>query len=508
MKKYLVVIMFILVIISWITLGAFVVYFEEYETFKLIAFLFLCGISFLVFQNINVLSGKQKISYFKSRLFFSIKCVLVFFIFSLLHYINSYQSWTFDLTFQKLYKVRDVSLDLTKMLANQKPLQFTFWGTREHWNQSEELLNNYKRVSPNVKLKWINPDTNPEMNKLIEGRELPLLYLEFGEHKKWVENIDEWVINTALNSFKEKKNSLLCFLATHRTLSIQDDSPSGLSSLKTFMQSEGFSIQNVELTANESLSTCQVLLIVGPQDDFLINEIQIIENFAKKFPLVVALSANSEPQHLKNFKRWLQKNNIQTQGTPVLDQSVMKFGEEAINVLWESQFHEFPAEWINLSKIKGRVLWQLTTAFEEGKNIKTIMSSQKFPQTWQESSWKEVLSGKVTFDEKSDKKGPLSLMIALKSPEVFHLVALGTDRLWMNGFKNYPANFNVFSTVINTLLNVEMENSIPPVMLRDEKLYLHVAQAQLIFYLSIIVMPVMMLILAFLVFRKNSVFKN
>ena len=55
-----------------------------------------------------------------------------------------------------------------------------------------------------MKLQWIDPDKKPALAKTVEGRTLPLLHLEYGDQKKWVETIDEWVISMALNSLKEK----------------------------------------------------------------------------------------------------------------------------------------------------------------------------------------------------------------------------------------------------------------------------------------------------------------
>ena len=266
MKKSLIIILLFLVTISWMSWGAFVIYFDEFELFKFVFFLFLLGVTFLVLQNLNFLRAKHEIGLFRSQFLFGIKCVLIFFIFAVLHYLNSFQPWSIDLTFQKLYKVRDEGLELTKNLAKKQKIEFTFWGTREHWNQAEELLGNYKKASSHVKLQWINPDQKPEMAKMIEGRQLPLLHIVFGDKKKWVENIDEWNINFALNALRDKKNSGLCFLASHQTLSLDDESTMGLSYLKTLIQSEGFRVHTIGLDDSNTLETCHAFMLMGPQD--------------------------------------------------------------------------------------------------------------------------------------------------------------------------------------------------------------------------------------------------
>ncbi len=504
MKKSLLMIISIALCLAWVALGAFIITFEEYEAFKLVSIVFLTGITFLLAQNLRVFTGVQQKNIFKSRIYFSIKVVLVCFIFALLHYINTYQFWSWDFTVQKLYQVREASFKLTKSLIKQHDLTLTFWGTRDQWNQSEELLNSYRQVSSRVKLQWIDPDKKPALAKTVEGRTLPLLHLEYGDQKKWVETIDEWVISMALNSLKEKKNTSVCFLSTHQTLSLLDESDIGLSSLKGLLQSEGYRIHTVELNAEEKLQECHILTIIGAKDDFLPAELDQLSALTQKMPLLIALGPSQDTSKIKHLKDWLAQLHVKTSGTPVLDQSVLQFGEEAINVLWEAHYHQQTNEWSSLKNIQGRVLWQLTTAFEISDHVSPIIWSQAFPKTWQEASWKEVLSGKVTFNDKEDKKGPLPLMVEVISSSHQPIVVVGTDRLWMNGFKNYPANMNLFLVTVKKLLKENMEESVTPVMLRDEKLYLYSSQANLIFYLSIIVMPSLMLLLAYWVFRKNS----
>lgn len=516
MKNIFLLSLLLLVAVAWIALGAFSVYFEEYGTFKIIALMFLSGVSFLIIQNFNLLKGKQQFSNFKSRLFYSIKVVLVFFIFAILHFLNTHQHWNVDLTIQEIYKVRQASLDLAKSLTKDHDLQLTFWGTREQWNQVEELLVNFRNVSSRVKLQWIDPDKNPELAKTVEGHQLPVLNIEYKGQKKWIETIDEWVISVYLNSLKEKKNKTLCFLSTHETLSVMDESDSGLSELKKLAQGEGYTIQTMDLLDREKQQSCHSLIVIGAKDDFLLSELQLLNELNLKIPLIIALSISSDTEKSKNIKNWLAQYGLKTLGTPVLDQSVMQFGEEAINVLWESQHHQLPADWEHLKNVRGRVLWQLTTAFsiispntsKEKLHITPVIFSQPFPQSWQESSWKEVLSGKVTFDDKNDIKGPLPLMVEITSEKRQPMIVLGTDRLWSNGFRNYPANMNVFLMLMKKLLNDPQINTEEPILLREEKLYLHESQANLIFYLSIIVMPLLMLLLAFFIFKRNSVFKS
>jgi hypothetical protein len=508
MKKSLTLVIYILLIFAWIALGAFSLYFSEYAVFKICSFIFLSGLSYLIFQHVNILGSKFKITFFKKKLFLTIKAVLVLFIFCLLHFLNTQQKWTLDLTLQKLYQVRKASIELVKTLTKDNKLIMTFWGTREQWNQYEDLLLSYKNASNNVQLNWINPDKNPELAIQIQGRELPQLSIEYGAKKQWVDTLDEWLISVTLNTLKEKNNKLVCFLSTHQTIPIDSVAEDGLSEFKKVLQSEGFSIQYIDLNSMLEAKTCQAVLIVGPKDDFLVSEIKMLTELAKMLPLILAITPSVDKKYLFNLRQWINQLGVSSIGSPVIDQSVLQFGEQAINVLWTNQQHDIDSNWSNLALVKGRVLFQLTTAFDLSKSsqskITPIIYTQAYPSTWQEANWDGVIAGKVTFNDESDKKGPLPILVSLESSQIHQLILVGTDRLWINGLKNYPANFNLGVNLIKTLVKDTVTSSASSIVLRDEKLFLHNSQAKLVFYLSIVVMPILMLLFAFLIFRKNT----
>lgn len=508
MKKSFIFIIVFLLIVAWLSLGAFCIYFPEYAAFKICSFIFLLGISYFIGQNSQLARSGLKIVFFKNKLLLSIKVVLVFFIFCMLHFLNSHQHWAVDLTLQKLYQVRNASIALVKNLTAEQNLVLTFWGTREQWNEYEDLLLSYKAASSKVQLQWVDPDKNPEKATSIQGRNLPILSVEYGSKKQWVETIDEWVISVALNGLREKKNKFICFISTHQTVPIESTTEEGSSEFKTLLQSEGFTVQNTSLINKEQTNSCNILFLIGPKDDLLIPEIKLLQDYAKTIPLVIAIAPSVDKKYLYNLRRWFSQLGVYTEGSPVIDQSVLQLGEQAINVLWESQHHQIDENWPKLAQVKGRVLFQLTTAFDEVKHsdskITPLIFSQPFPSTWQEANWDGVIAGKVTFEEKVDKKGPAALVVAIENPQIKQLVLLGTDRLWMNGLKNYPANFSLGLNIVKTLVNDVSQSTGNSVVLREEKLYLHNAQAKLIFYLSIVVMPFMMFILAFIVFRKNA----
>lgn len=500
-----------LLLVSWFSWGAFIFYFSEFNAFKLISFLFLVGCTIFLLQ---ITKGKAKeISYaYKiEKIYLALNTIIIFFIFCLFHYLNSKINFSIDLTHQKLHRTKSNTEKQIKSLIANSEVKMTFWGNRDHWNEYEDLLLFYKNISSKVILKWIDPNKNPEKANEVQGRKLPLLFLEYEDQRQWVDPIDEWTIGLALNGLQKKNQKVVCFFSSHQTPDISSRDADGYFEFKQFLQNNGFKIQVSTSATDEGLQHCELVILSGAKDDFLDDEIKSLNNFINQKPLIIALDPWVKDFYLKKFRSWLEKFGIESTGTPVLDQSVVQLGEEAINVLWESVTQNNNEKWNRLSDIQGRSLWQLTTGFSFNQSKKSefdfypVIVSKKFPSTWQENDWSEFNSGKVKYNKNLDKEGPIPLAVHVTGKNnKNNILIIGTSRLWMNGFAGFPANFQIGKVFIEYMLGEDSTNAAPVISLVEEKILLHQGQANLIFYFSIIIMPTILLLIAYWIFKKNN----
>lgn len=511
MKKVMILLK-ILTIIAWFVWGAFVAYFDEYNVFKLVSFLFLIACSVFLYLTSSVKHTETNYEYRVEKFYWALKTIIILFIFCLLHLINSKIVSSVDLTHQKLYKLKRNSSEQVKNLTQSGILKMKFWGTKDHWNLYEDLLLFYKNISNRVELQWIDPNINPEKANEISGRKLPLLSLEFGEQLQWVDPIDEWTIGMSLTGFQKKSQKIICFFQSHQAHEIDSKEAEGYLEFKQFLQGNGYKIQHADFRPAAGVAHCDLLIIAGIKDDFLEDEIKLLTHYAKSKPMIIAIDPWGKDFYLKKFRNWMESFGISSIGTPILDQSVVQLGEEAINVLWENSPEERIGPWQNISEIQGRSIWQLTTglSFKESNKISLLhfplIVSKKFPTSWQEKNWNEFSSGKVNFEKGVDIEGPITMAMHVKGIEKdnkINMIVLGTSRVWMNGFASFSANFHLGKVFIEGLLG-ESKTSAPVITLVEEKILLHQGQANLILYFSIFIVPSLLLLFAYWVFRKNN----
>jgi len=83
------------------------------------------------------------------------------------------------------------------------------------------------------------------------------------------------------------------------------------------------------------------------------------------------------------------------------------------------------------------------------------------PSSWGETSSK---TGKITFNEGLDKKGPLSMCVFLaeKRPDAGILVVIGNSSFVSNQYVNYSSNSDLFMNIVSFLVKDEDLISIRP----------------------------------------------
>lgn len=125
------------------------------------------------------------------------------------------------------------------------------------------------------------------------------------------------------------------------------------------------------------------------------------------------------------------------------------------------------------------------------------------------NSWADVdyQSGKVSFDPEKDKKGPVTLAVAVEKstskPKV-SLVIFGDSDFAKNGFFKNQGNMNLFMNTINYLAEEEDLISIRPKEIDDSRLSMTQADVKGLFYLVVIAIPLLVIIIGVVIFIRRN----
>jgi hypothetical protein len=161
---------------------------------------------------------------------------------------------------------------------------------------------------------------------------------------------------------------------------------------------------------------------------------------------------------------------------------------------------------------KSRVIFPLASSIlkinNENYKISPLAFSTQFPGSWAESDTYSLLKGRVTYSSE-DLKGPVTMAMTSESKTnaldfQTKIFVVGTSRFILNGYQNQTPNFNLFLNAISWVVDDNAIISMSRPELQEEKIYMSDKQIKLIWYLSILLIPLFMGILSIVTYRKRA----
>jgi ABC-type uncharacterized transport system involved in gliding motility auxiliary subunit len=297
-----------------------------------------------------------------------------------------------------------------------------------------ELIKKYQDQSSFVKLEFVEMNERPDLVEKYEvSKGTGVVFLEYKSKKNKIEKIDEQEITGALVRVTREKNKTIYFVVGHAEKDISDaSSPKGAGGLKGLLEGNNYTVKPLNLVQTDKVpEDADMVYLLGPQQDFLPNEIKALEAYAENGGSLVVLVYSGKTSSLSGFlnKLGVQINNdfvvqvLQTQmgmavnpaATPVAEFSTVHgitkpFGKNQFGIM------VLPTS------------LQRTQPLPEGFNFQEIAKAPM--QTMAFTS--------KTFDKEAGK-GPHALIAAVtgklsKEGKEFNLVVYGDAEVFSNQY--------------------------------------------------------------------------
>lgn len=275
-----------------------------------------------------------------------------------------------------------------------------------------ELVGRFQRSKPDMALKFVNPDLEPqkvrELNITTDGE----MVLEYQGRSEQLRDATENGLTNALQRLARGGERRLAFLAGHGERSVTGGSNFDISGWTRQLEAKGFKVEEINLVAAPEIpSDTTVLVIAAPQVDLLPGEPGIIRDYVKGGGNLLWLT---DPDHgARGLEPLAQDLGIRFEHGIVVDPNVSQVGQilfgtndPRVALVANYPAHEITRnfELNTLFPIAGGVNpdpageWRATAILETLSN------------TWLESG---KIEGEVAYDEGADRPGPVTIGLAL-----------------------------------------------------------------------------------------------
>lgn len=413
----------------------------------------------------------------------------VILILGLLNFLGVRHVKRFDWTEEKLYTLSDQTKKVVSGL--NKDVRVIRFDKPQGRDALRDRIEEYRRLNRRVSFETVDPQERPDVAKQFAVRRMGELVVSSSGRIEHLDAEDEQALTNAILKVTREVAKVVCFVEGHGEKSISASEATGFSGVEKALQGENYKTQAINLVESKQVpAECTVVVVAGPRTSFFPQETEMLTHYLDGGGKAMLLL---DPQTDPKLDALLASWNIALGNNVALDVSgmgqmigagpavplVVHYGEHAVTQGLERQMTFFP-----LAR---------TVKTADQKNAEERVTELLFtsPQSYAKNNLNPK-EKEVRFEEGKDDKGPLSLgAAAQKSLEgkSARLVVIGNSNFAANAYFGIQRNGDLFQNAVNWLALDEDLISIRPKAPANRRVTLSVAQQNMFFWFSVVVMP-------------------
>lgn len=437
------------------------------------------------------------------------------------NYISSKHHRRLDLTTEKVYSLSSQSEQAVKNLKEPIKLIGFFPGGENQ--TARDLYATYAYASPKVTYQLVDPDKHPELAERYKVSVMNTTHIQVGNGDTNagtnVTELNEEALTNAIIRATSNTKKVVEFLDGHGEADINDaQNNDGFGELKKDLEGEGYEVRKLELAQLPKVPDDATLVVVaGPQKPLLPHEFEQLQDYLKRDGRIIVMFRPERPDQSINEKAmgdFVAQWGVKVGNDIVVDQVVRLFAGPALGLNPIVQdYGDSPIT----KNFKQRTVFPMARSLTPEENLKKGLTVTPLAKT-SDTSWAETdldtlfKQQKAQLDGK-DTRGPIDVALAVNGDLEQLEMGKGDARLVVFGSTDfvdnqYISNFfnrDFFVNSADWLAGEENSISIRPRSLRASRFRLTVDQFSVVFALSVLLLPELLLIIGIAVWweRRN-----
>lgn len=426
----------------------------------------------------------------------------------LVNYIADRESVRWDLTENKKYTLSDQTEKVLDKIDQEVKIVAFFSQQDPSREVVEERLEQYAGMNKNIKLEFIDPDIKPSVAKEYGVARYETTIFEMGDKREEVVGTAESEFTSALLKLTSDEPKKIYFLTGHGERSIELFEETSYSVVKQSLEKENYEVAELSLVGGAKVpDDAAVLVIAGPTTSLLAEEVTAIEAYLNNNGRMLFLyDPKIDTGVVTGLEEPLKNWGVDIKDGFVVDPTSYFMTDPGTPVIETWEIHQITQDlpFVFFSRV-GNV------APLEGKieNVQVDILANTSSDSWRETT---TDSDRVLFDEGQDEEGPLSIAVAIQETtsqatdegeeqeELTRIVVVADSDFAINIYTESLGNLDFFLNAINWLAEDEDLISIRPKESTTKTLELTGSQIEFIFYTTVVIMPLVVVVIGVTVF--------
>jgi ABC-type uncharacterized transport system involved in gliding motility auxiliary subunit len=448
-------------------------------------------------MNIQWLKTRQT----KYSLYVTLYVAIILAVLVAANWLANRHNFTHDTTSNKRFSLAEQTIKVVKDLKTD--VKITYFDRTTDFARAKDLLDRYDILSTKLSVEYIDPEKQPHVAKQYGVRTTGTIFIDANAKREEARSLTEEELTSALIRALKSGVRNVCGIAGSDEHSFDEAGGDGFSRIKELLEKNNYKTRTIRLLENPEIpQDCTIVVIGGPRHDYIQ---PVIDSLRKYFlgggKLLVMLDpplAGGKRDIAENaaLAKQLEEWGVTLNKNLVLDTS-------GIGRLWGLS-EAVPLGTSYESHVIVRDLREVATAFPLARSVEAKsaanFTAEKLLSTSANSYATDNLSSPaIKLNPDKDKKGPFALAAAATSnlssgdkPKA-RLVVVGSSSFMSNSFLGFAGNRDLSMNIFNWLSADEDLISIRPKDPQDRRLNLSRRGMNLLFYSSLLGLPLLVL---------------
>lgn len=452
---------------------------------------------------------RRSTRYGTNAVVYSIVFVLVV---MMLNFIGTRYSKRWDLSAAGVNSLTDATRQVLDKLDSDVQI-LAFVGPQDK-GFVREVSGIYSAYTAKVKWQIVDPQISPELAQKELISAIPTLKIKQGDRSTTINKIDEESITNGIHKVATTKQKKIYVVQGHGEPDVaQKQTPNGMGLFADTLTNQNYEVKPLIATDAGPVPEDAAVLVVATGDrSYFPAEIEKIKEYARKGGSVLVLLEPRRGEELAELARAL---GAKVGNDVILDQQVRLFegvtlGMNAI----VTQYGEHPAVKAMTDRTLFSVARSVGVADKPAAGISIAPLALTSPTSWAESDVARVFDkGEAELKAGEDIEGPVSVGVAGSDKATvlggaddksFKFAVFGDTSFLTNEYLRQLYNDALGQSVVGWLAGDEELISIAPRVVRASRAFLGEQQARTVFYLSVLVLPELILLAGIAVWWRRS----
>lgn len=398
---------------------------------------------------------------------------LLFSVLVLAGWLTARHDWVADWSGAQRNTLSETSRGVLAQL--EAPLQMTLF-VRERRGLGERLdrlLQRYVRERPDIRIRYLDPDRDPEQARAAGVQQAAELLLEYQGQRASVREIDEGQVTQVIQRLLLGEPRWLVALEGHGERRVDGRTAQDLGELAAALRAEGFILQGLDLASHPEIpDNTQALLLTNPEIALFPGEVERLLDYLERGGNLLWLL---DPGPWNGLEPLAMSLRIEALPGVVVDPSARELNLDDPSIALVPRYPDHPVTRAlqTLSLFPGSRALRVSAA--EPWQVTPLLLTQA--RTWNETS---ALRGTLARDPTlGEEAGPLSIGLALtrelgvgEDARQQRVVVIGDGDFLSNAYLSRSGNRALTLNLVRWLAQADPLLDIPPPAATDSDLLL------------------------------------